>query len=121
MTGIVDDAFKALNFVNKFAPCSHEDSDAGLGDGKTWARCHSCGSTFAQEHWDDARQSALEFYRSMAALERALGARCIAIAQTFEDAAKIAELHDDTGESGYSTAHDIAKNLRGRAIAALKD
>jgi ribosomal protein L37AE/L43A len=59
---------QALSEISKYGPCPHDNADTSLGNGKIWAKCDSCGETFAQENWQRARDAAQRFDDAVARL-----------------------------------------------------
>lgn len=52
---------EALAVVGRYAPCPHDNANTDIGNGKVWAKCDDCGTTFAQEDWPKARDAAQRF------------------------------------------------------------
>lgn len=60
-----EEAFKT---IQKQAPCPHDNTDTGLGDGKTWAKCEDCGALFLQDDTLRVRAEAQQFEDAIAHL-----------------------------------------------------
>lgn len=52
---------EAIKIVSKYMPCPHDNYDARLGDGTTWAECEDCGETFRMENLQIRRKAAEDF------------------------------------------------------------
>ncbi len=62
---------KAIKVVSRHPPCGHENHDARLGDGRTWAKCEDCGATFDRALLERRRESVREFGDAIAFLRAA--------------------------------------------------
>lgn len=63
---------EALLILSRQAPCPHENADTRLGNGKVWAKCEDCGTTFQQDNWDMSRKAATEFEEAIETVRNAV-------------------------------------------------